>query len=190
MLIADALTSVKARLDVPASVTDFDANLEIFITDSVKRLYPYASVEVDEQIVDISPVNGEVSVLLNGLTTPIIGFRDPEYSSDASNWHPVDEKQAHGNKLTIRGLPSSASKLKIPGLNPYKLDDLPEYLELGIIYYACSEFFNYLMGNKRKYNIYMQASGARSVDNMQDMAEYYEQKADVYIADRATVYGY
>jgi hypothetical protein len=187
--VASLRTSVKARLDL-SSVTTFDSIIDTFINDSVKRLYPYASVEVDAQTKSISPSMGEVIVDLTSLSTTVVGFRDLEYTTDGNSWHPVEEKSAHGKYLTVRGLPSDAIQLKVFGLNPYTITDLPEYLELGLVYYACAEFFNCLVGNKSKYNAYMNAAGSRSVDNMQDMAEYYESKADKYIADRATVYGY
>jgi hypothetical protein len=51
-----------------------------------------------------------------------------------------------------------------------------------------SEFYDFLAGNKRKYNIY-DSSGARDVDNMKDQADFYERKANVYLSDRVKLYG-
>lgn len=189
---ADLLKSAKRRLDITVITDEFTTVLETFVEDSVKRLYPYAAAEVDEQeVTTFRNDNGEVKInLQTDLATAVLGFRDIEYTTNGDSWHPVEAKTAHGKFLTVRGVPSDATALKIYGLNPYTLETLPEYLELAIVYYTCAEFFNYLIGNKRKYNVYMQASGARTVENMQDMAAYYEQKADTYVADRATIYGY
>jgi hypothetical protein len=90
--------------------------------------------------------------------------------------------------LVVSELSTSVTKLRIYGVTTFTLANIPVYLEQAVLWYAMSEFYSYLAGSKSKYNIYTQ-SGARSVDNMKDEADFYEDKANVYLNDRAQLYG-
>lgn len=183
-----ARAAVKSRLDIPTAMTDFDTAIDEFVLSGVKRLYPIAQNEVATQNKSVSVDSfGEALVDLSALTTPCLSVRKVEaYSGGA--WWPAPDTYHQGTQLIVRDLNTSVTLLKIYGLTSYILTTVPEYLEQAVIWYAISEFYDYLSGNKRKYNIYSQ-SGARAVDNMKDESDYYEQKANVFLNDRATIYG-
>lgn len=188
MLVADARNAVKKRLDIATAVTTFDTDIDQFVTESVKRLYPFAQYEFDPQVATgFSVAGGRVRVDLSTLAGPVESVRFVESSDDGTYYSPVDHSQ-HGKYLTIDDVSSSTTRLQIYGLGKFTLANLYDYLEQAVVYYACAEFFKFLIGNKRKYNVYMQ-NGRANVDNMQDLADYYEQQANQYLSDRATLYG-
>lgn len=190
MLAPVALASVKTRLDIDSSQTAFDAAINEFVLAGVKRLYPIAQKEVAPQTAVVSVDGfGEASFDLLTLTTPCVAARKVEYSVGGSAFYSAPDTFHHNTTLQVRELPANSSvTLKIYGLAPFVLADVPTFLEQAVLWYAISEFYDFLSGNKSKYNIYTQ-SGARSVDNMRDEAEFYEQKANVYLNDRTTLYG-
>lgn len=188
MLAADARAAVKKRLDIASSVTTFDSDIDTFVTESVKRLYPFAQREVDPQeVTGISVTGGRARVDLSTISTPVDSVRFVEQSEGDSYWSPAEHAQ-HGTLLDVQDLSSSVTKLQIYGLGKFTLANLYDYLEQAVIYYACAEFYKFLIGNKRKYNVYM-SNGRAAVENMQDVADYYEQQANQYLSDRATLYG-
>lgn len=195
MTAATALTSVKNRLDL-VSDTTFDTVLADYISAAVGRLFPRAGAEVDPQTVSVSPDSyGEVSIVLSGLTKPCADTRQVEGMGGGA-WFPLDSKYVHNKTLRLRDVPSYCTTVRIYGLNRFTLHasdpaqtTIPEELELAVIWYAMSEFYENLTGNKRKYNIYMQTTGARGVDNMRDESIYYEQKADQYLEEQVGLYG-
>jgi len=188
MIDTDARSSVKRRLDIDDSDTTFDTAIDDFVLSGVKRLYPIAARELVAESIAVSVDNyGEAIVDLSALTDAPLSARKVEVSS-GYGWSPAQHNYHHGTNLYIRELDTGVTTAKVYGLTRFALSTVPEELEQAVLWYAMSEFYDYLSGNKRKYNIYMQ-SGARSVDNMRDESEYYEQKANVYLNDRTTLYG-
>lgn len=188
MLVADARNAVKKRLDIATAITTFDSDIDQFVTESVKRLYPFAQYEFDAQVVTgLSVTGGRIKIDLSTLAVPVASVRFVEASDDGNYWSPVDHSQ-HGTFLTIDDVDTSTTRLQVYGLGKFTLANLYDYLEQAVVYYACAEFYKFLIGNKRKYNVYMQ-NGRANVDNMQDIADYYEQQANQYLSDRATLYG-
>lgn len=189
MNTAAARTSVKNRLDIESSTNTFDTVIDEFVLSSVKRLYPIAQREIAAQLVTANVDSfGEAIVDLSTLTVPCQAARKVEYRTPDGAWVPATDTFHHGVGLTVRSLPSYAREFKIYGVTTFALDTVPEYLELAVIWFAMSEFYDFLAGNQAKYNIYMQ-SGARNVDNMNDEAINYEQKANAYLNDRVQLYG-
>lgn len=189
MIAATALTSLKRRLDIDLSDTSFDAQLNEFVLSAVGRLYPIAQKEVPTQTTNVSVDNfGETTVNLSTLSSPCLAARRVEYKDQSGVWVPADTTYHHGVSLQVRELATYVTVLNIYGVTTFDLASVPAFLEQAIIWYAMSEFYDFLAGNKRKYNLY-QLNGARAVDNMQDQSEFFEGKANVYLADRATLYG-
>lgn len=186
---ATARAEVKRRLDIDSTVMDFDSAIDAFVLSGVSKLYPIAQREVEPQtVVATTDEHGEAVISLSGFTTPLLGARKVEYSG-GNAWYPVESTLHHGTSLMLRDLPTSTGlTVRIFGLTSFTLTDVPEFLQQSVFWYAMSEFYDYLAGNKRKYNIYTQG-GARAVDNMKDEAQFFEQKANVYLNDRTTIYG-
>lgn len=185
---ATARASVKIRLDIDPSDTTWDAAIDEFVLSGVKRLYPIAQLEVAVQVKAITVDSyGEATVDMSALTTPILSARKVEVSGGQS-WSETNDNYHHGVTLFIRSLSSSDTQARIYGETTFDLTTVPTFLEQAVLWYAMSEFYDYLSGNKRKYNIYA-SGGARAVDNMKEEAQFYEQKANIYLNDRAQIVG-
>jgi len=184
MVDTDARNDVKTLLDI--SDTTFDDDIDAFVASGVKRLFPFIQKEVARASVSsfTSVAGGRVEF---DLPTGVEGIRMLEVY-DGDGYYDHTDYIAHGTKLTVNAIPGRVTEFSVYGLGKYTLADLPTELERAVIYYACSEFFNLLSGNKRKYNVYM-SNGRPAVENMQDMAQYYNEQANIYLNDRGTLYG-
>lgn len=188
MLAPTALASVKTRLDILSSDTTWDAAINEFVLSAVKRLYPIAQLEIAPQTKTISVDSfGAATVDMTTFTTPILAARKVEVSGGQS-WVETSDYYHQSTSLLLHDLSSSDTQIRVYGLGQMAIADVPTYLEQAVLWYAMSEFYDYLAGNKRKYNLYTQ-NGSRSVDNMQDESDKYEQKANVYLNDHVTLYG-
>lgn len=188
MEAADARNSVKLRLDISSTVDTFDEAIDEFVLSAVGRLSPIALRDVDYQDIDLTvDAYGEAVIDLSSLGTPLHSVRRAEVSSGGS-YDSVDDTYHHGGKYYLRDLDSSYNTARLYGLVEYDLANVPSYLKLAVIWFAMSEFYDFLAGNKRKYNVYM-GSGARTVENMREESDVYEQKANDYLNDRVELYG-
>lgn len=186
MIAADARTAVKDRLDIDSSDATFNTKIDGFVLAAVNRLYPIAQAElprIEQSITVDSYGEAVVDMAALGITAARMveissGY---EYDSHSDYYH-------HGTTLYIRDLTRSTTRARIYGNTPFTLATVPTYLEQAVYWFAMSEFYDFMAGSKKNYNIYM-SSGARDVDNMRDESQYYEQKANVYINDRAKLSG-
>jgi hypothetical protein len=188
MDVADARSRMKKRLDIADSITTFDDMIDEFVIDGVGRLAPTVYQQVASQTVPITVSdNGEASVDISGLTTPLDDVREVEAVVNGFAF-PADMFNIHDTILRVRELPSDASSLQILGLKEYELATVPRYLHLAVFYFAQSEFYTFLMANKNKYNVYMQ-NGRSAVDSLQDLVDFWEQKGINYLEDKSQPYG-
>jgi hypothetical protein len=148
--------------------------------------------EVAPVEVSVSTDDGEASVLLS--THGLDEVRVVE-AYQGLNWTECDDFIHHAGTLYVQGLSDATTSLKLYGRSRYTLTaavdaaTVPDEIEQAIWWYAMSEFYDFLAGNKRKYNTYAQTNGARSVDNMREESQYYEQKANIFLNDHASLYG-
>lgn len=188
MTAEEARNAVKDRLDIPVGTATFDDKIDDFVDSAVKRLFPIVQREVPVQTETVTVDDyGEAVVDLSILSTPVEDRRFVEANSGGA-WSEASITHVHASNLYVRELDSSVTQLRIFGLTRFKLTDLTDEFELPVLWYAVSEFYDYLAGNKRQYNEYVD-SGAQAVDNMRDQSSYFEGKANAYISDRATMYG-
>lgn len=189
MTTAEARTAVKARLGI--TVTTWDTIIDGFVISAISRLYPRAKKEAARQSITSFTVDdmGEVAFTLSELATPILEARKIE-TYDGFAWSRVDDTYHHQDTLVVRGITDDVTTIRIYGLiNFTVITEVYDWLTQAIIWYAMAEFYDYLAGNKRNYNIYAQSSGARAVDNMADQSAYYDAKADRYIEEQNQSYG-
>lgn len=179
---------MKSRLDIDSSDATFDSVIDEFVLYGVKRLFPIAQNEVAVQTVNLTVDSyGEAQVNMATMSTPILAARKVEVSG-GYGWSETNDNYHHGTTLFIRSLSTSDTQARIYGVTTFALGTVPEHFEQAVIWYAMSEFYDFLAGDKRKYNIY-NSGGARGVDNMKEESQYYEQKANVFLNDRTTLYG-
>ena len=184
MIALDARKAVKGYLDIEDGITTFDDAIDGFVLSGVKRLYPVAQLEVEAQTVSITSQSGRASVNLSTLSTPLMGVRNAE---TGDSLEPVDT-YAHASTLYLQDVPSSTKTAILYGLARFSLGTVYEELELAVVYFATAEFYKYLLGNKRKYNAYV-STGRNTVENVQELIDYFEGLANQHLADRVTLYG-
>lgn len=190
--ITTARSSLKVRLAIPAATTDWDSLLDEFVQSAVKRLFPLVQREVAPVEVSVTVDDGEAVVDLAASSLDEVRVVE---SYQGVSWTEVDDFIHHAGSLYVQGLSDSTTALKLYGRSRYTITasedsaTVPQELDQAIFWYAMSEFYDYLASNNSKYNIYAQVSGSRGVDNMREQAEYYEQKANAYLNDHATIAG-
>lgn len=193
MTTTEALDAAKNRLYLEGS-TEFDTELTDFFSTAVDRLYPKVQQEVAVQTVNATVDSyGEATVdLASGPSTALDDVRAVE-ATEGQRWYPVDSIYRHGTSLRVRGLETDVTQLRLYGLKKYVVSGssvaLPAHFELPVIWYMMSEFYNLLAGNKSKFNVYQQQAGGNAVDDMRAEADYFEEKANEYIDEKATLYG-
>jgi hypothetical protein len=189
---AQALASVKNRVGIKSTDTTFDVVINDFVGAAVLRLYPRAALEVDYQDVTSISVDsyGECTIDISALTTSISAARRVE-AWDGYTWRRISDTLHHGKYLRLRGLSQTTdTKVRLFGIKPFPaIDNVNDFLLQAVYWFAMAEFYDYLAGDKSKYNIYMQNTGARAVDNMHDESAYFDQKANDYISQQKQVYG-
>lgn len=188
MTDAEAIKGAKLRANLPLEVTEFDAELGLFATDAVKRLFPIVQRQMPADTSVTLAKDTHTFTLPTGLESIRSGGLFIK-STTLTKWESFDEFTQHDRLIYLEGDFTVAKDIKILGLGRYTLKNLPEEYDVAVIYYVLAEFFALLAGNKSKYNTYIQASGARGVDNMRDMADWYTEKANQEVADRAQIEG-
>lgn len=178
MVIADTLAAVKAELDIASAVTTFDTDLTAFANRSIKRLFPYVQDEIIDETITIGTDENTFDL---PATLESIRFM---YDADG---YRVENFIQHDREVIMDELPAEGV-MKIYGNGRFTLATLPAEYEEALIYYTCALFYSQLAGSKRKYNAYM-ASGAQAVNNMRDMAQWYEERANTYLQDRGVLLG-
>lgn len=174
---ADVLASIKLELAI--ANTDFDSDLTDKIARSVKRLFPYVQSEVKATVT----VNqGDWRFTLPASCESIRFMYDADENK-------IEDFIQHAREIIVRDYGLTAGTITIYGNGRYTLLTLPAEFEEAIIYYACSLFYAQLAGDKRKYNIYMQSTGAQGVNNMRETADWYEERANTYLQDRGILLG-
>lgn len=186
---AAVLLSVKNRLDIPSATTTYDSVLTDFIGAAVGRLYPRLGVEVDVQSKSVTvDSTGEATVDLTTLSTPVDFARLVEEYDGFSN-NEVEDTYHHGKYLRLRGLSTNTTSVKIYGIANYAaVDNVQTWALQAVYWYAMAEFYDYLTGDKKIYNVYIQNIAARGMESMQEMSAYFEQKARDFVEEQRQVY--
>jgi hypothetical protein len=189
MTTSDARTKAKRRLGIDLSDTQFDAEIDDYVVDAVDRLWPQGAQEVAPQTVAlVVDAYGQATVDLAALSTPLDDVRKAEVS-EGYQPYPADRISTHGTILTLRQLSTSVNQGFLYGLKKLTLSTCPTELNMAVIYFTMSDFYNNNAGEKSKYNEYMQ-NGRGAVDGMEGLAIDYEQKAKAILEDKATLYGH
>lgn len=190
MTSASVIKSVKYRANIPLDNDVFDPELEDFANDAVARLYPIVVRELAEDTTTTLSADTHTFSLPTGTDAIRSGGLFIKNSTDTDDcYQSYDEFTLHGSTVYLQEDFDTAKTIKILGLGRHTINTLPEEFKVAIVYYVLSDFFSLLAGNKAKYNQYLQATGARSVDNMREMSDWYSEKAAQEVADRAQIQG-
>lgn len=178
--ITTARTRIKTKLDI--STTDFDSMLLECIEQAVPRLSPYVQYLMPEDTT-VSLATDDDSFTLPNSTSSL----DKLYArtSTSEKWQEVDLWRQHRSKVYIYIPITTTTYLKILAKRPFVYSDADLALlatdypsaMLPLYLFAMAEFTTMIVGNKRKFNIYQQMNGVRTLDEMQQLVKFYENRA-------------
>lgn len=183
-------SQVKYFAGIKSTDTSFDTDIDTQVQYAIKNLAPVALLEktydttktVNSDGVTIDLPTGVLQVRSGGLEI---------YDNDLADYRVCTDWRQHGSQIRLTSAVDSGTAVRIWGLGYYKSDatDLPQELELPVVYWALSYFYVYLAGNKRKYNIYVGTTGAAADKDMKDSAAEWKAEGDSLLLDRVTLRG-
>lgn len=172
MTSATAIDKVKNKFNIPLAVTTLDTIITGIVADATDLLNGYTRLTTTAtQVVTYTTTSFTVATghsvkeiyLDDGLGKPSI----------ITEWYQVDATiyltgffdgtltYRYDTNYTVSDLASLPTEFNQPFLNT-----------------CYAEFASFLAGDRSAYSEYTQSAGARAVDNMTDLAQFYEQKAD------------
>ena len=185
---------IKTKLDISSSDTTYDAMLLECIEQAIPRLSPYLKYRMAEDTTLTLAVNADSFTL--PVTTSAL---DRLYSrvSTTDVWREVNLWRQNRETIYISEPINQLTYLKIFTSRPFVNTDadmailavdypsamLPLYL------FAMAEFAMMLVGNKRKFNIYQQSNGVRTLDEMQQLVQTYENRAMAILENEISAEG-
>lgn len=187
-----ARTKIKTKLDIQD--TTFDAMLLECIEQVIPRLAPYISYRIAED------TSVTLATHADNFTLPVANsLLDRMYIRESVNdvWREHDLWRQNRNTIYISEPISRTTYVKLIAHRPYTntdadlallMVDTPAAL-LPLYFFAMSEFATYIIGNKRKFNIYQQSNGVRTLDEMQQLSQFYENKAIRILEDELSAEG-
>ena len=192
--IQAARLKVKQKLDIADAVTTFDTIIDDALTQAIPRLAPYLQYQLAEDVT-VTLAGG-----VDNFTMPVAASnleRVYVRSSSSDQWRLIDLWQQVRNKVYLNETFGSAMEVKVIAHRPFTQSDADYALlasdypaaMLPLYLFACSEFASVLVGNKRKFNIYQQSNGSRSLDEMKDLVEFYENRAVRILEDEISAEG-
>lgn len=172
MTTASARDKVKNRFNIPLSVTALDTIIDGLVSDATDLLNNYVRL------------SSSVTTVVTYSTTSfnVLPGRDVTdlYLDDGLN-KPVVLTEWYQEGTTIRLTSSFEGTITILYNTNYTTSDLtnlPTEYNQPFLNLCYSEFSTFLAGDRSAYSMYTQSAGARAVDNMIDLAQFYEQKAE------------
>ncbi len=176
---------VKRRLGINEDDDSFDSDIDDFTIESIDNLFPIVQVELAPEEFPLLPEEYKVDLS----ASDILSVRKVLLSNTEGVSESTDDFTMHGETLALYGTSSYARIVTVEGLGRYNIDNVPLEYNQVVINWIMSEFYSLLVGDKRKYTLYTQTSAARSVDNLRDLSDYYLDRGNQILADRATIRG-
>jgi len=189
-----ARSKVKQKLDIASGVTDFDTIIDDALEQAIPRLSPYLQYHIGEDVT----VN--LASNTDNFTLPVANSSlDRMYArgSTSEQWQLIDLWQQERNKIYLNQTFGQAKNIKVIANRPFTFTDadfallMSDYpaAMLPLYLFAMSEFAIVIVGNKRKFNIYQQSNGSRTLDEMKDLVEFYENRAIRILEDEISAEG-
>ena len=172
MTSASALTKVKNRFNIPTAVTALDTIIASCVADAIDLLNGYAYVSGQATVAVVFD-DTEFTVAANRKVTAL------SFADGVNKPSTINEWYQKGTKVKLRT--SLDGTITYDYDTPYddtSLTDLPSEFNQPFLNTCYAEFAGFLAGDRAAYSEYAQSAGARAVDNMRELAQFYEQKAD------------
>jgi len=193
MDLADVREKVKQRLDIASTDIDFDEIVEDCIVDAIRRLSPFAQCDLaPDESITVSAGADSFTIAAPTMVTDL--FEKPE---GADTWRRVDLWKQYMTQVILFETTAYARNFKVLAHRPYEATDgditiiesTHPSLFLAIYLFAQAEFANHIIGNKRKFNMYQQSNGTRTLSEMQELVEHYERRAIRLLEDDLSAEG-
>lgn len=190
--ITTARGKIKTKLDIPD--TTFDTMLLDCIEQAVPRLAPFVQYHLPEDV-SVSMASGDDSFTVPVATSAVQRVYGRVGTTEV--WREIDLWRQVRNKLYIQENINTATSIKVFAHRPFTYTDADLALlatdypaaMLPLYLFAMAEFATYIVGNKRKFNIYQQSNGVRTLDEMKDLATFYENRAVRILEDELSAEG-
>lgn len=173
---ASLILAIKRKFRLTGATLDTDITASI--TLAVNSLAPY----IKKSVVDSSLTANSTD---DFLTIPVAytGADLTNIFVKESNglWRKFVDYSKDGDIIYLREYLDNASSIRLHLRVPFtfaQVATIPLAYSRALVELSCAEFATMLAGDKSSYNIYAQSNGARAVDNMLDLAEYYERTAE------------
>jgi hypothetical protein len=188
--IATLRASAKRQLGIKSTDTTFDSDLDENAAYAIKMLSPIVLNEIASDVTKTVNTDGRTIDLPSGTRQVRSGGLEL-YSADVADYCNFSDFKQHGTKIVLDYYVTPGTAVRIWGLGDFNVTatDLPIELELVIVYWVMSMFYNKLAGDKRKYNIYVGTTGAAADHDMKDSATYWKQEGNELLVDRANIRG-
>lgn len=175
MTAEDLEDLVKKKFRIQGS--DLDEDISDSVEAAVDTLSPYVEKAVtnDEATADSDDQSFDLPSAVSGADLIAIFSK-----SSGDIWTKFSDYVKFEDTIYLKAWVEDGTQFRLHVRQPFTIDDIadvPIKYKRGLVDAACAEFATVLAGDKTKYNIYAQSNGARAVDNMLDLADYYERKA-------------
>lgn len=190
--ITTARGKIKTKLDI--ADTTFDTMLLECIEQAVPRLAPFVQYQLAEDTsVTLAVDDDSFNLPVSTSKLERLYFR----TGVNEVWREVDLWRQHRNKIYINESVTYATSVKIIAHRPYTYTDADLALlatdhpaaMLPLYLFAMAEFATMIVGNKRKFNIYQQSNGVRTLDEMKDLVTFYENRAVAILENELSAEG-
>lgn len=174
----NARDKVKEKLDI-VSDTSFDTIIASCVEQATGRLAPFFLYDMPEDV-SVTLDIGDDTFDLPDTTSTLEQMYIRSDSNDV--WRYLDLWRQHNKTIYIGEPINTSTSVKLLAKRPFAYSDadftlLPEGAKLPLYLFTMSEFATYLSGNKRKFNIYVTSTGNRTFEEMQDWADFLENRA-------------
>lgn len=194
--MANEITTARTRIKTKLNIVDttFDAELLECIEQAVPRLSPFVQYQLAADT-SVTLATGDDS-----FTLPVSGSalqRLYARTSSTDVWREVDLWRQHRSTVYIQEPIGTTTYLKIVASRPFVYSDADLALlaadypaaMLPLYLYAMAEFATMIVGNKRKFNIYQQMNGVRTLNEMQELVNFYENRAATILENEISAEG-
>jgi hypothetical protein len=177
LTVSTARARVKRKFQIPTSDTGFDADIDDAVSMACDLISPFSKRKIPEDTsITLSANQSSFTIPSAGSEINRIYIR----SSSSYQYALFTDWTQDGDTIYMYENFDSSMQLKILAYGDFDtstIASISNAMCIPLIDFACSEFASFLAGNKTKYNIYMQNTGARAVDNLLNMSEWYEGRA-------------
>lgn len=173
-MVADIITKVKSRYRITG--TSLDTDIDDCADTAIELLAPYVKKSVVDTSLTLDSTAETITIPTAGADLRRLEIKD----SGTGYWHKVESYRKDGDTVYFQETLSAGSQVRLFLRVPFTVatsEEIPFQFRQVLFDLASAEFASLLAGDKARYNVYSQSNGARAVDNMLDMADFYERRA-------------